>query len=62
MSDEITTKEWLEQEHAAVVLKLAEVETAKHAYLDSYHIVKSRLQKGKTELEILIETMNDIGE
>lgn len=55
MSEELTTKEWLEGEKAAVVLKLAEVETAKHAYLDSYHIAKSRLQKGEAELTTLIE-------
>lgn len=54
MSDPQTTLEWLEGELAAVVLKLAEVETAKHAYLDSYHIAKSRLQEGKQKLEDLV--------
>lgn len=54
MSEELTTKGWLEAELAAVILKMAEVETAKQAYLDSANIAKTRLQKGKTELESLI--------
>lgn len=54
MSEEITTKDWLEAELAAVILKMAEVETAKVQYLESYGIAKTRLQKGKDELEALV--------
>lgn len=55
MSEELTTLEWLQTEHEAVKAKLAEMLAAKTAYLDSFNIAKARLEKGKTELEILIE-------
>ncbi len=54
MSVEQTTLEWLQAEHAAVVLKFAEVQIAKQTYLASYEIAKARLEKGKAELELLI--------
>lgn len=44
------TKTWLEQELAAVVLKLAEVEAAKVSYLASYDAAKARLENGRAEL------------
>lgn len=50
MSQTQTKKQWLELEFAAVVTKLAEVETAKEAYMLSYEIAKERLEAGKEKL------------
>lgn len=55
MSQEQTKLSWLEAELNAVILKKAEVETAKANYLTSYEIASERLEHAKEKLESLIE-------
>lgn len=54
MAQEQTKKQWLELELAAVITKIAEVETAKTNYLASYEIATERLEQGKEKLLELI--------
>lgn len=54
MSEELTTKEWLQAELAAVESKINEVIAKKAEYLNSYGMAMLRLEKGKAELTLLI--------
>ncbi|GAH57435.1 unnamed protein product [marine sediment metagenome] len=54
MSEELTTKEWLEGELAAVETKINEVILVKAQYLESYTTAMARLEKGKHELFALL--------
>lgn len=59
MSQEQTKLGWLQAELNAVILKQAEVETAKAAYMASYEIAKERLEDARDKLEQLVEDNTD---
>lgn len=50
--------DWLTAEKNAVLLKKAEVDTAKAAYLAAYTEAKTRLEAAEAKLETLIEAQN----